>query len=74
MDASNFLEKEQKDIKEEDIKYSINFDEFKLASEKLKLQLKDFEIRIREILQAAGLDNASDVANCLVNGNAEDIE
>lgn len=68
-DFSDFEAKPQEDIDDRDLKYSVDHSVFKRAVEDLEKQLNTFKSRIEKILIEAGMKNAAEVADCLVNGN-----
>lgn len=68
-DFSNFEAKPQEDIDDRDLKYSVNYEAFKRATENLQEELNAFKARIEKILIEAGTKNPAEVADCLVNGN-----
>lgn len=71
MDSSQCIEKSEKVIDDEDLKYIVNYQEMKRAISDLQNELKAFQNRVEIIVRKMQLVKPEKVASCFVNGNGE---
>lgn len=71
MDSSQSIEKEQKEIDAEDLRYRVDFAEMEQAITHLQQELSMFQNRVEIIAHSLGITNPARLADCLVNGNGE---
>ena len=70
-DFSERIDKEAKEVLDEDIQFVADFEETQQAIKGLREELQRFESRVRKVVSALAVSNPEEMAACFVNGNGK---